>query len=50
MQKIFCKITFLDSYKNVFDKSTIRENVLTKNVVIRSSAKLTINSKYINVY
>ena len=35
-----CIITFLDSYKNVSDRSVARENIFAKNVVIRSSVKL----------
>ena len=36
--KNFCRITFLDSYKNVYDKSAANENVLAKNIITRSSA------------
>ena len=40
--KNFCIISFLDFYQNVYNRSTIRESILAKNVVIRSSAKLTL--------
>ena len=37
------KITFFNSHKKVCDKNGVRENVLTRNVVIRSSVKPTLS-------
>ena len=39
-KKTFYKITFLHSYKNVYNKSTTRETVLAISTVTRRSAKL----------
>ena len=39
--KNFCKITFLDSYENVYDRSAANDNVLAKYIVTRSSAIMT---------
>ena len=38
------KITFLHSYKNVYNKSTARESVLAISTVTRRSAKLALRA------
>ena len=45
--KNFYIITFSDSYKNIYDRSAVKETVLIRNVVIRNSVKLTLSSSFI---
>ena len=40
LQKNFCKITFLNSYKNVYDRNAVSKNVLAISVITKSSVKL----------
>ena len=43
-KKTFYKITFLHSYKNVYNKSTTRESVLAISTVTRRSVKLALRA------
>ena len=48
-KKTFYKITFLHSYKNVYNKSTTRESVLPISTVTRRSVKLALRA-YLTVF
>ena len=45
LQFFFYKITLLDFYKNVYDRSDASENVLARNAVKKSTVKLTLSYK-----
>ena len=50
LQKNLYRITFLNFYKNVYDRSALNENILTRNAVTRNSTKMTFIGQIINVF